>query len=491
MKIKELGIIILAMVTVFSLTACPPGGSTTCTNHDWDWTEDAVSATCTQASEDTATCKNDGCTATNERPGGIPALGHDAPGAAAATCQAIGNTGTGTCARCQQSVTGDVIPIEPTAHDWDWTEDAIAATCMETSKDTATCKNAGCTVINERSGSNPVNAAAHDWSEWTTKTPLTCTTAEVLIRVCSLCQGDEEKPGEPASGHGYVWTTTTNPTNIKTGIESFMCSHDNSHIANTRTAASLPITTIAEYTTAINAIASGADNESYSLNIQGAIPVNGSTGMTFGLRTGITVTLSGNGRLYLTSAGSLFYIRNNQTLVINSSSLILEGIPENNNSLIQVLGSLGNIANLELRSGTIKGNNANDIINGFGGGVFLFHASFSMGGGEIIGNSASQGGGGVFVGQGSSFSMTGGAIYSNTTNGSGGGVNIQSGSFSSTQFTTISGGNAGGDSNTARANTEGHAVFYWSESQGSYYCDQTVSGIMSTSNLTGSNWIKK
>ena len=178
-KVKSIGIIALAVIIVFAMPNCKSGddngGTTACTSHDWDWTLNAIAATCAQASKDTATCKNAGCTATDVRNGNVPALGHEAVGAVPATCQIEGNTGIGTCGRCQQPVTGDVIPIDPTAHTWgDWSLNAIAATCVETSKDTAACENEGCTVTDERPGN--IAALKHDFSgSWTTTGKVTKT----------------------------------------------------------------------------------------------------------------------------------------------------------------------------------------------------------------------------------------------------------------------------------------------------------------------------
>jgi len=173
--------------------------------HNWgEWESDVKPATCTLPSHDNQNCLNTPCSKKNERTGSHPALGHNLPGAKAATCVATGLTGTGHCNRCNRDLTGDVIPIDPdnhsfgewaqktaatciapkrliricshntahseeennggidpTAHDWNnWTLNAIAATCVTVCKDTATCKNTPCTATNERDGSNV--ALGHD-----------------------------------------------------------------------------------------------------------------------------------------------------------------------------------------------------------------------------------------------------------------------------------------------------------------------------------------
>ena len=257
---KFIGVITLSVIIAFTMSTCDvgttpkidpcanghtPGVAATCetsqtctvcsqvitaaTGHNWEWEEDAISASCTSASKDTASCLNENCAKTDERIGSYPALGHNLPGAKAATCIATGLTGIGHCNRCNQDLTGEVIPIDSSnhdfcewaqktaatcvaperlirvcsfnsahteeenngeintaAHDWNWTLNAIAATCVHTSKDTAACNNAPCTATNERDGSNP--AFGHNWN-WVITTPpnFTTETDGEETRTCSTC----------------------------------------------------------------------------------------------------------------------------------------------------------------------------------------------------------------------------------------------------------------------------------------------------------------
>ena len=188
-------------------TCVTPQTCTTCgevmqgaTGHDFehdDWDEDEINASCEHPSYDTIACKNAPCTMKDRRTGSHPALGHDLLGAYPATCTAEGYTGIGHCNRCDEDKTGEPLDVDPenhdfgewaqktaatcvaperlirkcshnaahteeenhgeinlTAHDWNWTLNAIAATCVQMSKDTATCKNTPCTVTNVRDGSN-------------------------------------------------------------------------------------------------------------------------------------------------------------------------------------------------------------------------------------------------------------------------------------------------------------------------------------------------
>jgi hypothetical protein len=174
---KIVGFIVIVAIIGFAITACTDGGTTdpcknghtpgaaatcetaqTCTicsqiikaatGHNWgEWEKDTTPATCTTGSKDASPCLNGNCTKTEERTGSHPALGHDLPGAKPATCVATGLTGTGHCNRCGEDETGDIIPIDSDNHDFgEWTLNAIAATCVQVSKDTAACKNTPCTA---------------------------------------------------------------------------------------------------------------------------------------------------------------------------------------------------------------------------------------------------------------------------------------------------------------------------------------------------------
>ena len=92
-----------------------------------------------------------------------------------------------------------------------------------------------------------------------------------------------------------------------------------------------------------------------------------------------------------------------------------------------------------MSGGTISGNTASDV----GGGVYVnTDGTFTMSGGEISGNTPVSGGG-VYVDAGGTFTMSGGEISGNTARDGGGGVHIvNDGTF------TMSGGEISG--NTAR-----------------------------------------
>jgi len=170
--IKFLGIIALSAIIAFTMLTCDdsttpntnlcvnwhtPGAAAACETaqtctvcgyvieaaigHNWEWEEDTISATCTSASKDTASCLNQNCTKTDERTGSHTTLGHDLPGAFAATCIAEGNSGIGYCNRCNENLTGEVIPIDSENHDFSEWAQKTAATCVAPEKQERVCSH--------------------------------------------------------------------------------------------------------------------------------------------------------------------------------------------------------------------------------------------------------------------------------------------------------------------------------------------------------------
>jgi hypothetical protein len=191
------------------------------------------------------------------------------------------------------------------------------------------------------------------------------------------------------------------------------------------------ITNTAEWNTAIANIRV-APNSSYVLNIADpgtGIGIAGSTADTFGTTTGtLTVALIGNGRLYLTtSQGNMLRVTVQQTLIIDSPNLSLEGMTNNvngawqnnNQSVVYINGGA-----LELKNGKITNNTNNQTSTSNCGGVYVTNnGTFTMNGGEITSNSINSGSfvsssGGVYIASSSTFTMSGGEITNNTNTSS-------------------------------------------------------------------------
>jgi len=101
-----------------------------------------------------------------------------------------------------------------TTHDWEWTPNAIEETCREPSKDTATCRNAGCTATDFRAGTIAPSPNAHNW-EWTLNVIApTCTEPSKDTATCKnvRCTEANVRTGTIPITHDFDW----NISGIKT-----------------------------------------------------------------------------------------------------------------------------------------------------------------------------------------------------------------------------------------------------------------------------------
>jgi hypothetical protein len=195
----------------------------------------------------------------------------------------------------------------------------------------------------------------------------------------------------------------------------------------------------AQWDEAVRTIDRGGNNKNYIVNIGGSFSGNLSfervhSGLKISLRSGGAGENSLTGS-FTAAAGETLILRDitlaRTVEVAKGGTLILEGgrITGNNDfsGIVRVAGSF------TMRGGIISGNSASN-----GCGVYVEEGgAFTMSGGEISGNSAS---GGVRVGLGGTFVMSGGEISGNSADdGDGGGVYV-GGAF------TMSGGEISGNS---------------------------------------------
>ena len=192
-----------------------------------EWTT-LTPATCTKAEVEERKC----ACGTVETREGDAALKHDIVSDAAvpATCTSTGLTAGEHCTRCDYKISQEVaekLPHTPGA----------AATCTSVQECTVchtvlnpklahdykatvtapTCEAAGYTTYTCACGDSYVGdtlpATGHSYGDWTTKTPATCTKAEVEERKCA-CGAAETRVGDPALDHdmktkydeAYHWT---------------------------------------------------------------------------------------------------------------------------------------------------------------------------------------------------------------------------------------------------------------------------------------------
>jgi len=185
---------------------------------------------------------------------------------------------------------------------------------------------------------------------------------------------------------------------------------------------------------------------SFFIFVFGDVGVEGGSTSTFGTTASgsLSVKLTGSGKLYLTSPGRLFYLRNNQTVILDSDDLTLEGLSNNNAAVVHI-----NSGAFTMNGGTITGNTNTET--GSAGGVYVQNGTFTMYGGEVSGNTVTNGGGGgVYVaGDSSYFVMEGGTISDNGAIG-GSGVGVSLGHF------TMNGGKISNNITTSSSSTNGN-----------------------------------
>jgi len=263
---------------------------------------------------------------------------------------------------------------------------------------------------------------------------------------------------------GTTWVSKGNLTSPLNGTLSVV---NGEFYPNTN---SFTASNLAEYNAALELIRNGGNDRDYTITIAGDIAgITPMTNIGFGTATGISVTLTTLGATAsapwtldtANANGSMFYPGSGQTLIIDGEGLTLRGrtngtaghTGDNGIAIIQVQSG----ATLELKNGTISGNNAS---TSYAGAVYMYGGTFNMRGGEISGNTSARGG--VNVG-GGTFTMYGGVISGNTGTSPGigaGGVTVGGGTFRIVNG-TIYGTNESNESlrNTI-ASPSGGAVLY-------------------------------
>jgi hypothetical protein len=230
---------------------------------------------------------------------------------------------------------------------------------------------------------------------------------------------------------------------------------------------------------AVDAIMSGGDNKTHTINITGDFIMPGTTVSTFGGLSGLTVTITGDKKISLdeNSIGSLLRINSGQTVILQDVDL--QGHIANKYPLVNLIGKAfimrgsasvsGNARrgvfvtegtfimrdDASVHDNTVTGVNGagvyiggifimqdnasvhsntatfiidrnNRVVGAEGGGVFIAsNAAAVMEGGSVYGNTAVSGGGAYIAGGGST-RIVGGSVYGNTADSNGGGVFIAS-----------------------------------------------------------------
>jgi parallel beta-helix repeat protein len=186
----------------------------------------------------------------------------------------------------------------------------------------------------------------------------------------------------------------------------------------------------------VNSIKNGGNNNTYTITVTDNFSIPGVSANTFGSVSNITVTITGDKVISLAagSVGNLLCIGAKQTVIIRD--IDLKGHSANNDSLVYCE------ANFTMQgNATVSGNTASNS----GGGVFVgTSGAFTMqNDATVSGNTASNSGGGVVVFRSGTFTMQDNATVSGNIAGSGGGVGVfSSGTFTTQDNATVSGNTA-------------------------------------------------
>ena len=220
------------------------------------------------------------------------------------------------------------------------------------------------------------------------------------------------------------------------------------------------VTNTAEWHEALSYISSGGNNRNYTITVAGdlagtagiGVYGTGGTGFpgsadnSFGGASNISVTIRGNGKLYLISQGSIVRIRRNQNLYIED--LALEGLKSGQNGL-----------NYDNTIGVVY----------IDGGNFTMQGSASVYGNTTSANYNFNRGAGVKVDYNGNFIMRDNAsVYGNTSaDDDGGGVSVEGGNFTMQDNASVYGN---------KANDRGGGIIVWGRSNFTMKGNSSVHG---------------
>ena len=203
--------------------------------------ENEVPATCTEAGiyDEVVYCTACGAELSRDSKT-VPAFGHDWSDWTAtteATCTEAGEESR-SCKRCGETETRATPPL---GHDWGaWTV-TKEPTETEPGEESRVC--ARCGETETRVMTEPED---HDWGDWKLTTKPGCTRSGQETRVCAHCGETETRPVE-ALGHRWgEWAVTKQPTATETGTETIRCLRCGRTMTRTVPCLTMPFTDVPE-----------------------------------------------------------------------------------------------------------------------------------------------------------------------------------------------------------------------------------------------------
>jgi hypothetical protein len=194
----------------------------------------------------------------------------------------------------------------------------------------------------------------------------TCTRAGIETGYCPNCGETVTRAGSPdPTAHSWGSWRGFGTTQTRT------CLRDTSH-TDTRVnpnPGTVTVSTPADYAAALAEIATGGNNQNYTIVLTDDLVVPGSSTSVypFGTSANITVTITGNHKLTLGTQGNLLHTGANQNIILQDVKLV----GHNSNSINSLVNISGGSVTMNGNS-SISGNTPNQVagtgtINGTAG----------------------------------------------------------------------------------------------------------------------------
>ena len=200
------------------------------TAHQWGEWNITTEPSCTTEGEEVRQCEN--CQKTETKK--LEKTDHvtEIVGAKESTCTTAGYSGDEVCKHCHEVIKmGHKLDLAQ--HQWGEWKTTTPASCTHEGEETRQCKNC------KETESRTLAKTAHNWGEWKTTTPANCTTEGKEVRQCKVCQKTESRTLAKTAHQWSTWKTTTNPSYASEGEQTRQCSQ--CHQTETRKLNKLPL----------------------------------------------------------------------------------------------------------------------------------------------------------------------------------------------------------------------------------------------------------
>lgn len=200
------------------------------TDHQWGEWNITTKPSCTTEGEEVRQCQN--CQKTETKKLEKTAHVTEVVGAKESTCTTAGYSGDEVCKHCHEVIKkGHELALAQ--HQWGEWKTTTPASCTHEGEETRQCKNC------QETETRKLKKTDHDWSEWKTTTKPSCTHEGEETRQCKNCQKTESRTLAKTAHQWSTWKTTTNPSYASEGEQTRQCSQ--CHQIETRKLNKLPL----------------------------------------------------------------------------------------------------------------------------------------------------------------------------------------------------------------------------------------------------------